>query len=143
MNVTMMIETMDVHMLVIKIRPIPYTLLLVRATSTQSIRSQSMRSGYNHNFVHHLDAVNFPLCFLCQAVSTVQCRASDGFCVFVEARIAFGVLVATGERLLAIDAASGMCVPASSGVCGVGLTVARKGVDERIGVLARTFRFLL
>ena len=102
-----------------------------------------MRSGYNHKFVQHLDAVNFPLCFLCQAVSTIQCRASDGFCVFVEARIAFGVLVATGERLLAIDAASGMCVPASSGVCGVGLTVARKGVDERIGVLARTFRFLL
>ena len=54
------------------------------------------------------------------------------------------MLVATSERLLAVDAASGVCVPASSsGVCSVGLAVAREGVDEGVGVLACAFCFLL
>lgn len=54
------------------------------------------------------------------------------------------MLVATSERLFAVDAASGVCVPAgSSGVCSVGLAVTREGVDERVGVLARAFCFLL
>ena len=58
--------------------------------------------------------------------------------------MAFGVLVATSERLLAVDASGGVCVPASSsGVCSVGLAVAREGVDEGVGVLACALCFLL
>ena len=53
------------------------------------------------------------------------------------------MLVATSERLLAIDASSSVCVPASSGVCSVGLAVAREGVDEGVGVLACALCFLL
>ena len=54
------------------------------------------------------------------------------------------MLVATSERLFAVDAASGVCVPAgSSGVCSVGLAVTGESVDEGIGVLACAFRFLL
>ena len=44
--------------------------------------------------------------------------------------------MAASERLLAVDAASGVCVPASSGVCSVGLAVTGESVDERVGVLA-------
>ena len=51
--------------------------------------------------------------------------------------------MATSERLLAVDAAGGVCVPASSGVCSVGLAVAGEGVDEGVGVLAGAFCFLL
>ena len=58
--------------------------------------------------------------------------------------MALGVLVATSERLLSVDAAGGVCVPAScSGICGVGLAVAREGVDEGVCVLACAFCFLL
>lgn len=95
-----------------------------------------MRSGYHHKLIHHLNAVYLPLYLLRQAVSTVQRCASDSLCILVETRVAFGVLVAASERLLAVDAASGVCVPASSGVCSVGLAVTGESVDERVGVLA-------
>jgi len=103
----------------------------------------SSRSGYHHKFIQHLNAVHLPLCLLRYTLSTIQRRASDSLSILVETRAALGVLVAARERLLAINAASGMCVPASSGVCGVGLAVAREGVDEGVGVLACALRFLL
>lgn len=100
-----------------------------------------MRPGYHRKT--HSNAVHLPLRLLRQVISTIQRRASNSLRILVETSAAFGVLVAASERLLAVDAAGGVCVPASSGVCGVGLAVAGEGVDEGVGVLAGAFGFLL
>ena len=65
MNVTMiMIELVSIHVLVVVINAKSYMSLLVCAILIQSIHSPSMRSGYHHKIIHHLNAVHLPLCLL-------------------------------------------------------------------------------
>lgn len=93
--------------------------------------------GIIYKFVQHLDAVNLPFCLLRYALSAILGCAANGLCVPVEACVALGVLMATSERLLAVDGASGVGVRAGSVcVCGIGLAAAYEVVEEGVGVLA-------
>jgi len=84
----------------------------------------------------HLVAADLALRRIGHALCTIFGRAAKDLCVLVESSLALCILVASGQRLLAVNPASGVSVLACCfGVGRVGFAAAREVVDERVGVL--------
>jgi hypothetical protein len=84
-----------------------------------------------------LVAVELALRLLRHTLCTILRRSTQDLCVFVESSLALCVLVASNERLLAVNTAGSVGVLACcSSVGRVGFAVAHEVVDEGVCVLA-------